>query len=325
MKRRCVLRLIALPTLIASSVARAQGAPKTLHIGLLSSGDRDNRSALDEALVRGLNDRGFIEGRNLVIERRYSSEKFRENANELAGMKLDAVLTTCTPSTRVMKEATQSTPIVMVGVSDPVRQGLITSLAKPGGNVTGRSSQAEDLLAKRLELMAGLLPKLSTVAVLMNGGNPVHALGWQQLEEAATGFGLKLLKVELMRAEELDAAMAAAMRSKPAALFVMPDDPMMFNLRPRLMETASRYRLADFYWVAQYVESGGLMSYGESLSDSYYQTAAYLDAVARGALPRDMPVSQPTRFELVVNLKTARARGIAIPSTYLLRADRVIE
>src|SRR5207244_9855533 len=176
--------------------ALSQSDGKTLHVGILSSGTYDNRASLEHALVQGLLDRGYVEGKNLTIERRYGGSKVTDNASELAGMKLDAILTTCTPSTRIMKEASSSTPIVMVAVSDPVRQGIIESLAKPGRNVTGTSSQAEDLLAKRLELLAPLVPKATTIAVLMNASNPVHALGWQRLESAARALNLNLLKAE---------------------------------------------------------------------------------------------------------------------------------
>src|SRR5215831_9622481 len=167
---------------------------KTLHVGILSSGVIENRSPLDAAFVQGLREQGYVEGQNLVIERRYSSSKLRDNAAELASMKLDAIMTTCTPSTRIMKETTAATPIVMAAVSDPVQQGLIASLARPGQNVTGTSSEAEDLLAKRLEQLSAIAPGSRPVAVLMNGGNPVHALGWRRLEIAAKEMNLSLLK-----------------------------------------------------------------------------------------------------------------------------------
>jgi putative tryptophan/tyrosine transport system substrate-binding protein len=321
--RRRLLQLMgALPAIPATY---AQEAPRTLRIGLLSSGDRDVRQSLDAELVRGLKERGYVEGRNLFIERRYSSVRVLENARELAAMKLDAVLATCSPSTHAMRLASASTPIVMASVSDPVTQGLIASLARPGGNVTGTASHAENLLAKRLEIAADLLPRGATLAVVMSGRNPVHALGWPRLEAAAGGLQLKLLKVELKTADDFAAAMEAAVRAKPAGLFVMPDDPMMFNLRPRLIEMAARHRLPDFHWAAEFADAGGLLSYGESLAASYYQTASYMDSIARGVRPGEMPVTQPTRFELVVNLKTARALGLAIPRAHLLRADRVIE
>jgi putative ABC transport system substrate-binding protein len=305
--------------------ALAETADKTLHVGILSSGILENRSPLDEAFVQGLRDQGYVEGKNLTIERRYSSSKLKDNANELAGMKLDAILTTCTPSTRIMKEATSSTPIVMVAVSDPVRQGIIASLANPGQNVTGTSSQAEDLLAKRLELLAPLLPKSTTIAVLMNANNPVHALGWQRLESGAQEMKLNLLKVELKKSDDLPAAMDAAARAQVGALFVMPDDPMMFNLRPQIVELAAKYRMPDFYWASQFVESGGLMSYGENLRGSYRATAAYMDKIKKGAKPANLPVEQPTRFELVINMKTAKALSLTVPQALLLRADEVIQ
>jgi putative ABC transport system substrate-binding protein len=305
--------------------ALAQPADKTLHVGILSSGVLENRSPLDQAFVQGLRDQGYLEGKNLIIERRYSSSKLKDNAHELAGMKLDAILTTCTPSTRIMKEATSSTPIVMVAVSDPVRQGIISSLANPGQNVTGTSSQAEDLLAKRLELLAPLLPKSTTIAVLMNANNPVHALGWQRLESTAREMNLNLLKVELTKSDDLPAAIDAAVRARAGALFVMPDDPLMFNLRPQIVELAAKNRMPDFYWASQFVESGGLMSYGENLRSSYRATAAYMDKIKKGANPANLPVEQPTRFELVINMKTAKALGLSVPQSLLMRADDVIQ
>jgi len=182
---------IALLIGVIPPAAVAQASEKTLHVGILSSGVLENRSSLDQAFVESLREQGYVEGKNLIIERRYSSSKLKDSASELAGMKLDAILTTCTPSTRMMKEATSSTPIVMVAVSDPVHQGIIASLAKPGQNVTGTASQAEDLLPKRLEMLAALVPKATTIAVLANANNPVHALGWSQLETTAKAMNLK--------------------------------------------------------------------------------------------------------------------------------------
>jgi len=213
----------------------------------------------------------------------------------------------------------------MVAVSDPVRQGIIASLANPGQNVTGTSSQAEDLLAKRLELLAPLLPKSTTIAVLMNANNPVHALGWQRLESTAREMNLKLLKVELTKSDDLPAAIDTAVRARAGALFVMPDDPLMFNLRPQIVELAAKNRMPDFYWASQFVESGGLMSYGENLGSSYRATAAYIDKIKKGANPANLPVEQPTRFELVINMKTAKALGLSVPQSLLMRADDVIQ
>jgi putative ABC transport system substrate-binding protein len=224
-----------------------------------------------------------------------------------------------------MKQATASTPIVMVAVSDPVRQGVVASLARPGGNVTGTSSQAEDLLAKRLEQVSLLVPKITTIAVLANANNPVHALGWQRLETAAQKMNLKLVKVELAKDDDLPAAVKAAVTAHAGALFVMPDDPMMYNLRPQIVALAHQNRLSDFYWTREYVESGGLMSYGENLRASYHAGAEYIDKIKKGSNPGELPVQQPTKFELIINLETAKTLGLTIPQSLLLRADEVIQ
>lgn len=193
-------------------------ADKALHIGILSSGAWDVRSGLEQELLKGLREQGYVEGKNLVIERRYAGanmiSKAPEFARELAGMKLDAIVTTCTPSTRVAKEATSTTPIVMAAVSDPVGQKIISSLAKPGQNVTGLSSQAEELLPKRLEFMSALLPKTAVIAVLMNGRNPVHELGWQKLEGAAQQLKIKLMKIEVRTPDQIAAGMETAARAR---------------------------------------------------------------------------------------------------------------
>lgn len=304
--------------------AIAQSGDKTLRVGILSSGSLELRQSLDQALVQSLREQGYIEGQNLIIERRYGSSRIKDNAVDLAGMKLDAIFTTCTPSTRTMKESTTTTPIVMTAVSDPVRQGIIDSLARPGQNVTGTSSQAEDLLAKRLELVAKLVPRSTTVAVLANQRNPVHLLGWQRLVTAARETNLVLLQVELSAPDELARAIDTAVHARAGALFVMPDDPMMLNLRPQIVELAAKYRIPDFYWASEFAESGGLMSYGENLRNSYRAAAAYVDKIKKGANPGSLPVQQPTRFELVINMKRAQALGIDVPQSVLIRADEVI-
>lgn len=305
--------------------AAAQAADKTLRVGILSSGNLELRASLDRALVQGLREQGYVEGKNLSIERRYGSSKVKEHAAELAGMKLDGIFTTCTPSTREMKEATSSTPIVMAAVSDPVQQGIIASLARPGQNVTGTSSQAEVLLAKRLELLTALLPKATTVAVITNARNPVHALGWQTLRGAAQQLSIKLVKIEMSAPNDLPAAMDAAVRAQADALFVLPDDPLMLNVRPQMVELATKNRMPDFYWAREFVDSGGLMSYGENLRSSYAAAASYFAKIKKGANPATLPVEQPTRFELVINRKTAKALGIVIPQSLLLSADEILQ
>jgi len=331
-RRNAITALFALasttPIYAMPIVSAALAADKAIHVGILSSGDLENRGDLEKALIRGLREQGYVEGKNLVIERRYSGarpEQIPQFARELAGMKLDAIITTCSPSTRAAKQATTSTPIVMAAVSDPVGQGFIASLAKPGRNVTGRASQAEELLAKRLELLSAFISKTTTIAVLVNANNPVHALGWQRLESAAQQLNLKLMRVDVRGGDGIVAGMEFAAGAHAGAVFLMPDDPLFYNLRVRIVELAAKYHMADFYWASDFVEAGGLMSYGENLGDSYRGAAAYIDKVTQGADPAILPVAQPTRFELVVNLKTAKALDIKSPDSILLRADKVIE
>ena len=311
-----------------TSAPGVEGADKALRVGILSSGTVELRGGLEQSLLQGLQDQGYVEGKNLVIERRYSSammESMSDAARELADMKLDAIITTCSPATREAKQATASTPIVMVAVSDPVGQKIIASLARPGQNVTGLSSQAEDLLPKRLELLSAVLPKTTAIAVLANAGNRVHNRGWQMLESAAQQAKLKLMRIDLRTGADLPAAINAAARAQAGALLVLPDDPLRYNIRASIVELASRHRLPDFYWASEYVEAGGLMSYGENLRSSYRSAAVYVDKLSKGARPSELPVSQPTRFELVINMKTAIALGIKIPPSVLLRTDRRIE
>ena len=324
--RRKLIVALGVGTLVAPF---AWAADKSIRIGILSSGTMALRGGLEHELIEGLRERGYVEGKNLIIERRYTgammSVKAPEYARELAGMKLDAIVTTCSPTTRVMKDATTSTPIVMAAVSDPVGQNIIASLAKPGQNITGLSSQAEELLPKRLELLAALIPKSATVAVMMNGNNPVHALSWKILEDAAQQLKMKLLKIEVRGSDGISTGMEIAIRAHAGALFLMPDDPMFYNNRARIVELAAKYHLPDSYWVSDYVEAGGLMSYGENLRSSYRGAATYVDKIAKGSNPATLPVAQPTRFELVVNQKTAKTLGLKIPQSLLISADKVIE
>ena len=331
--RKIATALVTLATVALSgvmvTVTPALAAEKPIHIGILSGGTHQIRGGLEEALIQGLREQGYVEGKNLVIERRYAGANFSvkvpENARELAGMKLDAIITTCTPTTRIAKEATTTTPIVMAAVSDPVGQNIIASLAKPGHNITGLSSQAGDLLPKRLEMLTALIPKSATIAVMANADNPTHAHGWQTLEGAARQLKVKLLKIEVRGAAGITTGMETAARAQAGALFLMPDDPLFYVNRARIVELAAKYRMPDFYWASDYVEAGGLMSYGESLRGAYHGAAAYIAKIARGSNPATLPVAQPTVFELVVNQKTAKTLGITIPPSTLVLANRVIE
>lgn len=328
-RRDTVLALLALgaaggPT----AVTAQQSKEKTAHIGILVTGGVSQRGHLEQALLEGLRARGYVEGKNLVIERRYADGRREQTpvfARELAAMKLDAIVTTCTPSTRAARQATASTPIIMAAVADPVGQRLIASLARPGGNITGLSSQAEDILPKMMELFSAVLPKPATVAVFLQGGSDVHPRMWQQLFPIARALELKLVKIEIADVAGLPAAFNAALRENATALFVLPDEPMFLTQRATIIDLAARHRLPAFYGAREYVENGGLMSYGENLRAAYRKAASYVNSLADGAKAADMPVEQPTKFELVVNLKTADALGLRIPQSVLARADELIQ
>ncbi len=301
---------------------------KTAHIGILVGGSYAQRGRLEQELLAGLREQGYVEGKNLVVERRYADgERGRvpDLAHELAGMKLDAIVTTCTPSTRAARQATASTPIVMAAVADPVGQKLIASLARPGANITGLSSQAEDVLPKMMELFASVLPKQTTVAVLAETRSDVHPRMWQALGPLAQKLNLKLVKVDVARPVDLPIAFETALREKAGAMLVLPDEPMFLTWRATIVELAAKHRLPAFYGAQEFVDAGGMMSYGENLRSSYRGAAAYVVKIAQGSNPATLPVAQPTRFELVVNQKTAKTLGITIPGDILLRADRVIE
>jgi putative ABC transport system substrate-binding protein len=316
--------------LTALPAGLAQSQEKTAHIGILVGGSLAQRGHLEQALLQGLREQGYVEGKNLVLERRYADGRVEwtpEFARQLAAMKLDAVVTTCTPTTRAAQQALGSTPIVMAAVADPVGQHLIASLARPGANTTGLSSQAEDIMPKMLELFASILPRSTTVAVLTDAMSDVHPRMWQALIPVAQALNIKLLKMEVGRPIDvaLPAAFDLALREKAGAIFVLPDEPQFLTRRAEIVALAAKHRLPAFYGAREAVDEGGLMSYGESLRTAYYNAASYIKKVAHGATPGDLPVSQPTKFELVINLKTAKALGLTIPQSLLRRADDVIQ
>jgi putative ABC transport system substrate-binding protein len=316
--------------LTASAAGVAQELEKKARIGILVGGSLAQRGHLEQALLQGLREQGYEEGRNLVLERRYADghvERTPAFARELAAMKLDVVVTTCTPTTRAAQQALGATPIVMAAVADPVGQHLIASLARPGANITGLSSQAEDIMPKMLELFASVLPRPTTVAVLADARSEVHPRMWQALVPAAQALNIKLLKMDVGRPIDvaLPAAFETALREKAGAIFVLPDEPQFLTRRAEIVAFAAKHRLPAFYGAREAVDEGGLMSYGENLRTAYRNAAVYIRKVAHGATPGDLPVSQPTKFELVINMRTARALGITIPQSVLLSADEVIE
>ena len=325
-RRRFVVAVggaLALPVLSHAQL------PPSKHIGLLVQGSYASRGHLDRALIEALREQGYVEGRNLVIERRYAdgggSPRLREFARELEAMKLDAVVTTCTPSTRAMKDQTSTTPIIMAVVSDPVGQGFIASYAKPGRNITGTSSQFEDILPKMIEYFAAVLPRRATVAVLADRRNTLHVRQWEQVLKVGAALQFAMRRYDIGGAGEIESSIDAAVKEGAGALFVLPDHPLFLDERARIVAAASKHRLPAFYWAREFVEEGGLMSYGENIAGGWARASGYVRRIMLGASPAELPVAQPTTFELVINLKTAQALGLAIPSELLLRADRVIE
>jgi putative tryptophan/tyrosine transport system substrate-binding protein len=328
-----VIVTLTLSILTTPLAADAQPAEKVHRIGRLSpgrplpesnpSGDKDL-----EAFRQGLRAFGYVEGQNIVIEYRYAEgrdDRLTALAAELVRLKMDVIVAIGgAAATRAVQHATRTIPIVMAGASDPVREGLVASLTHPGGNTTGLSNLSAELPGKRLEILKETVPQSARVAVLANPANPNHASAMYNLTAAAQALGLHLHVVELRRPDELDAAFAAMTRAGADALFVQGEPLLLDGLRGRIVDRAATSRLPAMYSWRMYVEAGGLMAYGPSLPDMHRRAAAYVDKLLKGAKPTDLPVEQPTKFELVINLKTAKALGLTIPPTLLFQADEVI-
>jgi putative ABC transport system substrate-binding protein len=326
---RCgIARALALSIALGGGgVAYAESPAKTARVGLLMSGFAPQYVQAEREFLAGLREFGYVEGRNLVVERRYAHlepQRMSTVARELAGMNLDTIVTGCTGSTRAVQGATTSTPIVMASVADPVGQGFAKGLAQSGTNVTGGSSQSRDLMPKMLELLRAAVPKAERIAVLIQTHSTIHENLWQDAVEAARPLGVTLVRIEAAGAAGLEAALATLAGTSAQALLVLPDDPPMFNYRSRIVAAANALRLPSFFGYREFVADGGLMSYGERFSDGYRRAAAYVDKVVRGAAPSNLPIEQPRQFELVINLKTADALGLAVPKALLLRADETI-
>jgi putative tryptophan/tyrosine transport system substrate-binding protein len=325
MQRRAFITLLGGTVIAWPLAARAQQPGKAARIGYLAI--RAPMSA-DEALLQALRELNWIEGRNIVIERRFSAGNFdrlREFAAELVRLKVDAIVAVASASTQAAKDATASIPICFVNAGDPVGQGFAMSLARPGGNVTGVSFDASpDITAKQLQLILETVPKASRVAVLWNPTSPFLRSYWSVAQAAAPALGVVLQSLEVQDASQYETAFKAIGRDRADALVVLSDSFATFH-RARIAELAAEHRLPVLYGHRQYVEAGGLMSYGPSLFDVYRRAAAYVDKILKGTRPADLPVEQPTKYELVINLKTAKALGLELPPTLLARADEVIE
>jgi putative ABC transport system substrate-binding protein len=327
MHRRELITLLGGAAAAWPLAARAQQpAAKVLRIGILSPGMLAQSAPL-EAFQRSLRDLGYVEGGNLAIDWKFSDERsdsLSANASELVRTKVDVIFAINTPAALAAKSATTTIPIVVTRVSDPVRSGLVASLAKPGGNLTGLTTISEELEGKRLELLREALPKLLRVAVLWNEANTGHALNVREMEKAGPPLGLQIYLLGIRRAEDLSAALQMAVNVQAGALFAI-DDLVIASYQSRILEFSSKNKLPVISQFREFTEAGGLMAYGPNNDEMFRKSAVYIDKIFKGAKPADIPVERPTKFELIINLKTAKALGLAVPPSLLTRADEVIE
>ena len=320
MPRRAFLATVAGGLLAVPLAAGAQQARKPVRIGSLGTGTPD-------ALRQSLREAGYVEGPNLVIEWRDAGgkpERFDDLAAELVRLKVDVIVAANPAATLAAKRVTASIPIVMVNTPDPIQLGLVASLGRPGGNITGTTTLSADVSVKQLELLKETVPRAMRIAILGNPTNPWHPLAVKGAEAAARSLAVQLQIREARGRKELDDAFAAMSRDRADAVVVLAD-PMIFFYRTRVADLAAKRRLPAMYGVRGHVDAGGLMSYWANQTELYQRVASYVDRILKGAAPGDLPIEQPTKFELVINLKTAKALGLTIPPSLLQRADRVIE
>jgi putative ABC transport system substrate-binding protein len=280
-----------------------------------------------EAFRHGLRDLGYVEGQNIALEYRFAAgqnERLPELAAELVHLQVDMIVTNSGAAAQAARDATETIPIVMAAGGDLVRLGVVASLAQPGGNLTGLSIMTQELDGKRLELLKEALPHVSRVAVLWNASNPARPDAFREIEATARGLGLQLHSLAVWHPDELDSAFAAMSREGAEALITL-GDAVLWNQRARVVALAAQHRLPAVFDAREFADAGGLMAYGPHVPDSYRRAASFVDKILKGAKPADLPVEQPTKFELVLNLTTAKALGIMMPPSLLLLADEVIQ
>jgi putative ABC transport system substrate-binding protein len=325
---RARIALIACLALAAApSVAEAQPAGTVHRVGMLETRSAALNAANVDAFREGMRALGYVEGQNLVIEYRSSDgrdERFAALAADLVRLNVHLIVTRGTPAALAAKRATATIPVVMAGAGDPVSSGIVAQLSRPGGNVTGLSSLIPDLNAKRVELLRELLPKLTRIAVMLNMGNPVIPAQWKAIEATARSINVEPQLLDVRRPEDVRPAVAAAVKRRADALFVGVDGVTQGNLR-LIAELVAQHRLPSIYGAREYVAFGGLMTYGVSDLYMYGRAASFVDRILKGAKPAELPVEQPARFELSINLQAARTLGLTIPQSLLLRADHLVE
>jgi putative ABC transport system substrate-binding protein len=325
--RRKLLIAAAWPALVWAGAVRAQAPAEIPRIGLLSPFTPADTAQWFKAFRLGMRDLGWVEGKNFRIEYRYAegrNERLDEFATELVRLKVDVIVASVNTDALAAKRATRSIPIVMAAAGNPVASGLVEDLARPGGNITGLSQMQPEVAGKRLELLKELDPKLTRVAVLWNPEGPVPTTSWDEIQVPARKLGLQLHSVEVRNQSDLEKAFEAAIKARDGALNILPAPVFAGNLK-RIADLAAKNRLPSIYQLSEFVDSGGLVSYGPDRAASFRRAASYVDKILKGAKPGNLPVEQPTQFELVINMRTAKALGIAVPQSVLFRADRVIE
>jgi len=318
---------LAFGILLTPLAADAQQTGKSYHIGFLAGGARPADAEPPRALREALQERGYVEGKTVRYTGRWAEaklERLPKYAAELVQLKVDLIVTLGGPASEAAARATTTIPIVTAGAGDVVGTGLVASLARPGGNLTGITDQAIELSAKRLEMLKEAVPKAVRVAVLWNADDLAMTLRYREIDRAAHTLGVTIQPLGVREPNDFDAAFSAMVRDRPDALFLVTDSLTILNRR-RVLEFAAAYRIPAMYEFSFLVRDGGLMSYGPDLDDSFRRAAFYVDRIFRGAKPGELPVEQPIRFYLVVNLKTARALGLTIPQSILIRADEVIQ
>jgi putative ABC transport system substrate-binding protein len=323
MKRRDFFKAVAGVSVFWAWPAQA----KFPSVGFMGNSTAVLEANLVDAFRDGLRELGYEEGRNIVIEYRWADgdyERFPALVAELIAARVDVIVTAGTPAALAVKEVTSTVPLVMVAVGDPVGTGLVSNLARPGGNLTGLSSVAPDLEGKRLDILHQIVPTLSRVAVFFNSLNPFHVLSIKNSQSAAQTMGIKLQRHDIRETEDLDGAFAAIRNERPDALLILADRVFLHN-RKRIMDFTKEQRLPNVNAYKELVEAGGLISYGPSYEDMHKRAAIYVDKILKGANPGDLPIEQPAKFTFIVNLKAAKTLGVIVPPSLLALADNVIE
>jgi putative ABC transport system substrate-binding protein len=327
MRRRDFTVLLVVGTTMWPFQVHAQQSRKIPRIGVLLPGAPASFSLRTKAFLDGLKELGYVEGTTITIEWKWGADQLdtlSALAADLVSSNVDVIVTGGTSAARALKAATQTIPIVMAIIGDPVAAGLVDNLARPGGNATGFSIVAPELGTKRLQLLKEISPNLSSIAVLSNVKNPQSKIEMKEMQTAAQAMGVQLHSAEISTEDGLDDAFVGMNKTAAQALIVLTD-PILFSQRKRIVDLASKYRLPAVYSFQAFVEEGGLLSYGPSDADLFRRAAGYVDRILKGTKPGELPVEQPTKFDLYINLRTAKTLGITIPESFLSRADEVIE